>query len=116
MSEEHAERLFSYGTLQSESVQLATFGRRLEGEPDHLVGYKLTTVPIRDQSIATASGNTHYRNVQYTGIAADIVEGTVFAVSKEELERADEYESDAEYRRLRVQLRSGTTAWVYLFG
>ena len=25
------ERLFSYGTLQTESVQLATFGRKLAG-------------------------------------------------------------------------------------
>ena len=33
-------KLFSYGTLQQEDVQLATFGRRLTGVSDALVGYR----------------------------------------------------------------------------
>ncbi len=41
--EQAVENLFSYGTLQSESVQLETFGRKLEGEPDTLPGYRLVT-------------------------------------------------------------------------
>ena len=36
-----SEELFTYGTLQLEEVQLATFGRVLEGRPDALVGYRL---------------------------------------------------------------------------
>lgn len=32
-------RLFSYGTLQQENVQRATFGRLLDGTPDALMGY-----------------------------------------------------------------------------
>ena len=35
--------LFSYGTLQLESVQLSSFGRRLEGEPDAMTGYAAAT-------------------------------------------------------------------------
>ena len=31
---EKFEKLFSYGTLQQEGVQLATFGRKLEGMGD----------------------------------------------------------------------------------
>ena len=38
--------LFSYGTLQQENVQLATFGRRLEGRPDRLPGYAVQPVTI----------------------------------------------------------------------
>lgn len=31
--------LFSYGTLQDPAVQMANFGRLLEGTADQLVGY-----------------------------------------------------------------------------
>ena len=36
--------LFSYGTLQREDVQLTTFGRRLSGTRDELVGYESSLV------------------------------------------------------------------------
>lgn len=36
MAFDDTENLFSYGTLQSEAVQLATFGRRLEGTVDRI--------------------------------------------------------------------------------
>jgi hypothetical protein len=35
------EKLFSYGTLQYEAVQLDTFGRTLLGQKDVLLGYRL---------------------------------------------------------------------------
>ena len=108
------EKLFSYGTLQRETVQLATFNRRLEGEPDGLAGYQVTMIPILDEKVMKESGDTHYRNVQATGVSSDVVEGTVFNVTKSELEQADEYEADADYQRVLVELRSGMQAWVYL--
>jgi hypothetical protein len=107
------EHLFSYGTLQLEAVQLASFGRRLAGEPDALVGYALTLIPARGQMPAAPAGTTHHRNARYTGIASDVVEGTRFAVTREELERADAYERSADYRRVLVRTRSGIDAWVY---
>jgi len=112
--EEDTENLFSYGTLQDEAVQLATFRRSLEGRADALVGYRLTLIPIRDQAVLLAGSETHYRNIQFTGDASDVVEGTAFTVTKRELEQADEYEEPADYRRVRVRLRSGVDAWVYL--
>lgn len=39
-------KLFSYGTLQYESVQLSTFGRKLSGAADSLLGYKLEKIKI----------------------------------------------------------------------
>ena len=45
-------RLFSYGTLQEERVQLSTFGRRLEGHRDELVGFERSTVKITDPYLA----------------------------------------------------------------
>src|SRR5206468_11370399 len=102
-----------YGTLQSEAVQLATFGRKLEGHLDALVGYSLTMVHIQDQNFAASSGTAYHRNLQFTGLASDFVEGTVFTVTRQELELADAYEP-ADYQRVPARLRSGVTAWVYV--
>jgi len=113
LEEKETENLFAYGTLQIEAVQLATFGRSLEGQPDMLVGYRLTMIQIQDQNFGALSGTAHHRNLQFTGSASDLVEGTVFTVTKKELEQADAYEP-VEYQRAPVQLRSGTNAWIYV--
>jgi gamma-glutamylcyclotransferase (GGCT)/AIG2-like uncharacterized protein YtfP len=112
MSFEENENLFSYGTLRQEDVQLATFGRRLAGRPDALVGYALKITQVQDLSFAAKNG-AHQRTLQFTGSASDVVEGEALALTPQELEQADEYEPD-DYRRVRVQLRSGLDAWVYL--
>lgn len=108
-----SERLFSYGTLQSESVQLVTFGRTLAGRPDALAGYRLQMIQIMDQEFVATSGAEYHRNLEFTGSATDFVEGTVLTVTQQELEQADAYEPDG-YERVRVNLRSGAEAWVYL--
>ena len=114
LEEKESENLFSYGTLQREAVQLATFGRRLKGKPDALSGYILTSIPIRNSNVDPHSGDTHHRNIQFTGNPSDLVEGTVFTLTKNEIEQADEYEKAADYKRVLVQLKSGANAWVYL--
>ena len=112
-SEKHVtENLFSYGTLRQEAVQLATFGRRLAGQPDTLVGYVLKMIQIQDADFA-AKTCAHHRNLEFTGIASDFVEGIVFALTQKELEQADTYEP-TDYQRVRVELKSGVEAWVYL--
>jgi len=98
------ENLFAYGTLQTEAVQLATFGQRLKGHADTLVGYRLTTIRTEHED---------HRNLQFTGNTSDFVEGTAFEVTRKELEQADAYEPDG-YKRVRVTLKSGLQAWVYL--
>jgi hypothetical protein len=112
--EEESENLFSYGTLQEEAVQLGNFGRRLAGEPDMLAGYIVTMIPIQDQNLLVTAGETHYRNIKFTGISSDTVGGTVFRVTQKELHLADAYEITADYVRVLVQLMSGMNAWVYL--
>lgn len=111
--EEETENLFSYGTLQKEEVQFSTFGRRLEGRPDVLVGYRLRMIEIQDRDFVAASGTAQHRNLELTGLESDNVEGTVFKVTGKELERSDAYEPDG-YKRVAVQLKSGLSAWVYL--
>ncbi|HZE85066.1 MAG TPA: gamma-glutamylcyclotransferase family protein [Puia sp.] len=107
------EDLFSYGTLQEEPVQLATFGRKLSGTPDVLAGYRTELIRIEDESVIAKSGKTHHPIVIYTGEAGDTVEGTVYAITHEEMLQADEYEVD-DYKRIRVSLQSGSSAWVYV--
>ncbi len=105
--------LFSYGTLQQESVQLSTFHRRLAGHPDELIGYEQSLVRIDDEAVVAASGRTHHPIVRHNGRPESRVAGTVFEISDDELAEADRYEVDA-YRRVSAQLASGRTAWVYV--
>ena len=114
MSSETQElaNLFSYGTLQTEAVQLSIFGRRLETRPDALLGYRLTTIQVQDQ-VFLAHSSANQRNLQYTGNDSDVVEGSVLTLTQEEIEQADAYEP-AEYKRVQSRLRSGLDAWVYM--
>lgn len=113
MRHQNEERLFSYGTLQSEAVQIETFGRKLSGSAGALIGYRLVMVRIEDQEFAAKSGTADHRNLKFTGDDADLVEGTVLTLTIDELQQADAYEPQ-NYDRIRVQLKSGTSAWVYI--
>lgn len=110
---ETGERLFSYGTLRFEAVQLECFGRVLAGQPDRLRGYRQTLRPINEPAVVALSGLAAHPIVRATGDPADHVEGTVFAITPAELAAADAYEVGA-YRRIAVQLGSGLTAWAYV--
>ena len=46
-----SENLFSYGTLQQESVQLKNFGRLLNGKSDNLLAYELRDCLITDNEV-----------------------------------------------------------------
>jgi gamma-glutamylcyclotransferase (GGCT)/AIG2-like uncharacterized protein YtfP len=105
--------LFSYGTLQQDGVQIATFGRLLEGRLDQLAGYAQEMIAIGDPDVVAKSGKTHHPIVVHTGRSDDRVAGAVFDVTEAELEHADAYEVDA-YRRDLAPLASGTRAWVYV--
>ena len=107
------ELLFSYGTLQLESVQLATFGRKLAGTADALPGFRESLVKIEDASVVATSGRTHHPIIRFTGSESDIVHGTAFEVTAEELRNADTYEV-SDYKRISVTLLSGAPAWVYV--
>ena len=106
--------LFSYGTLQQEEVQLSTFGRKLEGERDLLLGYEPSLVRIPDAAVAQRLGRTHHDNVTATGDEWSSVQGTVFEVTDEELAQADRFEAEFAYRRVNGALASGKEAWVYI--
>lgn len=106
-------KLFSYGTLQYEAVQLSTFGRKLNGSNDTLAGYSLSSIEIVDSSVIAASGVAIHPIISHTGNKADEVSGMVFDITLKELQLSDKYEVD-DYKRVQVRLNSGTEAWVYV--
>ena len=105
--------LFSYGTLQQAEVQMATFGRLLEGVPDTMPGFRRSMVAIIDPQVIATSGAAHHPIVAASDDPADEVEGTAFLITGPELAAADAYEV-SDYRRVAARLKSGRDAWVYV--
>lgn len=107
------ENLFSYGTLQKETVQIELFGRLLNGAKDFLKGYKISSIEITDE-VFLAKGEGKIQKILIASKDdTDIIEGTVFEISEAELRMADAYEPD-NYRRVKVALQTGKEAWVYV--
>jgi hypothetical protein len=104
--------LFSYGTLQQESVQLESFGRALKGKPDVLPGWRREMVEIIDAEVFCLSGE-RFHPILVPGSDADEIPGMVFEISEQELQRADAYEV-ADYKRIAARLKSGLEAFVYV--
>ncbi len=106
------ELLFSYGTLQLKEVQVANFGRELQGEVDSLSGYIVGEVRITDERVLRESGKEFHPILRKTGDLTDKVSGTVFEITSDELAQADDYEVD-EYVRVSAILESGIECWIY---
>jgi len=106
-------RLFAYGTLRQREVQLATYGRPLDGEPDALVGYRLEPLAINDPRVVRVSGKAVHMIARASGDPRDRIPGTVFRLTPDELAATDAYEVDA-YARAEVDLASGGRAFAYV--
>ena len=114
MTEDGHVLLFSYGTLQQKEVQLASFGRLLEGSVDAMPGYRQSMHEILDADVIRTSGKRFHPIVE-ASVETDEVVGVVFSITAAELAAADAYEV-SDYKRIRVKLRSGREAWVYVKG
>jgi hypothetical protein len=113
MSGDASVKLFSYGTLRLRDVQVATFGRTLEGREDTLPGFSLSMIAISDAAVVATSGESSHPILKRTGDPEDEIAGTVFSITEAELAAADEYEV-ADYKRIAVRLKSGAEAFVYV--
>ena len=82
------EFLFSYGTLQLEAVQMATFGRHMDGTPDAMCGFELAELKIEDPAVIEISGKAYHTMAKFTGRVTDVIAGMVFAVSLDEIQYA----------------------------
>jgi hypothetical protein len=67
--------LFSYGTLQLESVQRSSFGRRLEGESDAMTGYTQTLVEIFRISTEELAAADRYEVADYRRVRVRLASG-----------------------------------------
>jgi gamma-glutamylcyclotransferase (GGCT)/AIG2-like uncharacterized protein YtfP len=113
MSGDRTVLLFSYGTLQQDDVQLASFGRLLEGQDDAMPGYRQSLIEITDPEVIKTSGKRFHPIVEPSDNPDDQVKGRMFRITDAELKAADQYEV-ADYKRILVRLRSGNSAWVYV--
>ena len=113
MADERSILLFSYGTLQQENVQLASFGRLLDGHDDAMPGFAQTMLEITDPEVIRTSGKRFHPVVAPSEDPADSMLGKVFSITAEELAAADRYEV-SDYKRISVRLASGKEAWVYV--
>jgi len=109
----HRQYLFSYGTLQLEAVQMATFRRLLVGASDALPEFDLVALHIDDPEVVAISGKAQHSMARFTGRASDVVPGTMFVVTADEIHAADRYEV-AAVKRVEVVLQSDARAWVYV--
>jgi len=107
------EFLFSYGTLQLEKVQLASFGRVLKGTEDILTGYKLEKVRITDKEVLKKSEQEFHPIAICTNDKNDKIKGTLYKISTQELKEADSYEV-ADYTRVLVTFESKKQGWIYI--
>lgn len=105
--------LFSYGTLQLASVQLANYGRVFKGVKDRLPGYKIEKLQITDSDVLAKSQVEFHPIAIKTGNRNDTVEGMVYEISDEELLASDKYEV-SQYERVLETFESGRKAWVYV--
>jgi gamma-glutamylcyclotransferase (GGCT)/AIG2-like uncharacterized protein YtfP len=106
--------VFSYGTLQQENTQQATFGRLLQAQRDELLGFEQSFVRIEDPQVVATSDKTHHANVMFNGRNDSRVSGIVFEITEAELAAADQYEQLSGYKRVATILASGKQAWVYV--
>jgi hypothetical protein len=105
--------LFSYGTLQDAKVQVATYGRLVQGEPDSLSGYILVDILVDDPHVVSVSGKEVHTIARHTGRPDDRIFGRVLFLTPEELRSSDDYEV-AAYARTEANLESGRRAFVYV--
>jgi Gamma-glutamyl cyclotransferase, AIG2-like len=107
--------LFSYGTLQLEAVQLANYGRLIDGERDALLGYELAPLLIADPHVVAVSGKSVHMIARPSGDPTARVIGTLLYLTQAELEASDKYE-EPSYTRVQARLESGRLAFVYVGG
>lgn len=97
-------KLFIYGTLADPKIQKEVWGRKIAGVCDILSGYKISEIEIDSEIYPLIIPSE-----------AGKVDGLVIEVTDSELGKIDEYETSV-YKRKRILLQSGTTAWVYIKG
>ena len=96
------ENLFVYGKLMNIEIQKALIGRQASENKDKLIGYKISEIFIGNKKYLTVEKD--YNSKIY---------GFVISLNRKELKLIDKYE-EKYYKRKKLILDSGISAWVYL--
>jgi len=113
MAETRVVYPFTYGTLQQDGVQIASFGRLLKGADDALPGCRQSMIEIAEPEVVRPSGKRFHPIVAASDDPAEEVAGKVFENTDAEPIAADAHEV-SDCRRLLVRLMSRREAWVYV--
>ena len=95
------ETIFLYDCLRLPDVLEEVIGRRDNGSPNRLMGYKMKDTVIYGEDLPMLIHDNK-----------SSVEGIAIYVTKSELEAIDRFEEEA-YKRARGVLQDGSYAWFY---
>ncbi|MBI2148299.1 gamma-glutamylcyclotransferase, partial [Candidatus Woesearchaeota archaeon] len=96
------EKLFLYGSLMDPKVEYYITGEIVEGYKDILIGYRKNNILIENKFYPIA---VKYINGE--------IEGKIININKRKIKLIDKYEG-RNYKRKKVVLKSGISAWVYV--
>ncbi|MEO2129239.1 MAG: gamma-glutamylcyclotransferase family protein [Christiangramia sp.] len=82
--------------------------KKLKAWPDELRGFERRFIRIPDKE-----SGTEYPILYQSETSDSIIKGSLYKIEEQELLKADAYEGK-NYRRIRLDLKSGKRAWVYI--
>jgi gamma-glutamylcyclotransferase (GGCT)/AIG2-like uncharacterized protein YtfP len=95
-------KLFAYGTLLDQKIQIELFGEKISGTMDSISGYRV----IQGVKIEGIDYVTLIRDKNNT------VVGKVYNLTDKQLKIVDEYETSS-YERILIKTNSGIDTFVY---
>jgi gamma-glutamylcyclotransferase (GGCT)/AIG2-like uncharacterized protein YtfP len=97
-------KIFVYGTLMVLEIRRQFVDRKVSIEKCSLKGFIMSEIKSGDETypVIVADENATYP-----------IQGEVFEVTDNELNKLDEYEGE-EYKRIKIQTDLGHIAWTYI--
>ncbi|MBN1951279.1 MAG: gamma-glutamylcyclotransferase [Bacteroidales bacterium] len=96
--------IFAYGTLCDVKVRKDVIGYVSDAKPSSLKGFTMSEIVLEHIS---------YPVIVEDRLAEDSLEGIIFQIEEEDLQKLDAYETNA-YRRIQITTMTGETAWTYI--
>ena len=82
-------------------------GRRLQGQPDELVGFERSTIEVDDPDLVTSGGRARHAIVKWIGANDSRVTGAVLEITDEKGTRDVEFEGHSRNNYYRGGWRDG---------
>ncbi len=95
--------LFVYGTLRDPRILKKAIGRATKGIPAVALDYQRKTIQLNKEPFPIIIKRKKSK-----------VRGKLLFITEQELKKLDEYEEATIYKRKKVALEIGKTAWAYM--